>query len=412
MNEDKSAVDIKHCKHKVKKKPIKGFGLLETVIIIVITAIISGITTGVILYNSFDEKTGNSYSSLTNDENLKEFLDVYNSVSNEYYQKIDKKEMLEEAIEAMMNYLGDDYTSYLSEDETTLLSETLSGKYKGIGVSFRDKTILSVFKDSPAEKAGVKVNDIIVKVNNNDCANLDDNHIVELIQSNSENINLVVERLGKEISFDLKLDSLNVPAITYDVLNNDIGYIYISTFSNTLSEQVSSALNELEAKNIKSLIIDVRDNSGGYLVAALDVANLFLEKGKIVYSLQANNLQQIYYDESDEKRDYNITVLINKNTASAAEVLAAALKESYGSILIGNKSYGKGRVQQTKTLSNGKMVKYTTAKWLTPTNECIDGIGLTPDYEIDIKFQYNEAGEAISYEDTQLKKAIEILSKN
>ena len=288
----------------------------------------------------------------------------------------------------------------------------MSGKYKGIGVSFRDKTILSVFKDSPAEKAGVKVNDIIVKVNNNDCANLDDNHIVELIQSNSENINLVVERLGKEISFDLKLDSLNVPAITYDVLNNDIGYIYISTFSNTLSEQVSSALNELEAKNIKSLIIDVRDNSGGYLVAALDVANLFLEKGKIVYSLQANNLQQIYYDESDEKRDYNITVLINKNTASAAEVLAAALKESYGSILIGNKSYGKGRVQQTKTLSNGKMVKYTTAKWLTPTNECIDGIGLTPDYEIDIKFQYNEAGEAISYEDTQLKKAIEILSKN
>lgn len=412
MNEEKSPVDIKECNQRVKKKSIKGFGLLETVIIIVITAIISGITTGVILYNSFDEKTGNSYSSLTNDENLKEFLDVYNSVSNEYYQEIDKKEMLEEAIEAMMNYLGDDYTSYLSKDETTLLSETLSGKYKGIGVSFRDKTILSVFKGSPAEKAGVKVNDLIKKINNNDCTNLDDNQVVELIQSNSENINLIVERSGKEISFDLKLDSLNVPAITYDVLNNDIGYIYISTFSNTLSEQVSSALDELESKGIKSLIIDVRDNSGGYLVAALDVASLFLEKGKIVYSLQASNSQQIYYDESDEKRDYNITVLINKNTASAAEVLAAALKESYGSSLIGNISYGKGRVQQTKTLNNGKMVKYTTAKWLTPTNECIDGIGLTPDYEIDIEFQYNEAGEAIAYEDMQLKKAIEILSKN
>lgn len=407
MDEERYPVDI-----KIKKKSIKGFGLLETIIIIVITAIISGITTGVILYNSFNDKTGNSYSSLTGDENLKEFLDVYNSVSNEYYQKIDKKEMLEEAIEAMMDYLGDDYTSYLSEDETTVLSETLSGKYKGIGVSFRDKTILSVFKNSPAEIAGIMANDIIVRINDKDCAKMNDNEIVELIKEDSENINLVVNREGKELNFNLKLDSLNIPAITYDILDNGTGYIYISTFSNTLSEQVNSALIELEAKNIKSLIIDVRDNSGGYLVSALDVASLFLEKGKVVYSLQANNLLQAYYDETDDKRSYEIVVLINKNSASAAEVLAASLKESYGATLVGNTSYGKGKVQQTKMLSNGKMVKYTTARWLTPTNDCIDGIGIIPDYEIDLEYHYNESGEVISFDDTQLKKGVEILSKN
>lgn len=396
---------------KTKRKNIRGFGLIETIIIIVLTAIISGITTGVILYNSFDEKSINSYKNLTNDKNLKEFLDVYNSVSSEYYQEIDKEAMLEEAINAMMEYLGDDYTSYLNEDETSLLSETLSGKYKGIGVSFRDKTIVSVFKDSPAELVGLKENDIILKVNNKDCTSLDDNQIVSLIKENSDNVDLIIKRDNQELNFTVKLDSLNVPAISYDILDNNIGYLYISTFSNTLSEQVKNAINELELKGIKSLIIDVRDNSGGYLVAASDVASLFLEKGKAIYSLKSNELQQIYYDETDEKRDYNIAVLINKNSASAAEILAAALKESYGATLIGNTSFGKGRVQQTKKLSNGKMVKYTTAKWMTPNNNCIDSVGLKPDYEVDLIFNYNESGEAISYNDTQLKKAIEILGK-
>ena len=122
-------------------------------------------------------------------------------------------------------------------------------------------------------------------------------------------------------------------------------------------------------------------------------------------------MQQVYYDETDDKKDYNIVVLINKNTASAAEILAAALKESYGATLVGNTSYGKGRVQQTKKLSNGKMVKYTTAKWLTPTNNCVDGIGLTPDYEVNLKYYFNEAGEPIDYDDTQLEKAVELLNK-
>lgn len=395
----------------VKKKSAKGFGLIETIIIIVVTAIISGITTGVILYNTYDEKSPTSYNNLTDDENFKEFLDIYNSVSNEYYKDINKEEMLEEAIKAMMDYLGDDYTTYLTEEETNTLSDTLSGKYKGIGISFKDKMVVEVFKDSPAEVSGIKVNDVITKVNNKDCTNLKDTEIVSLIKENAEKVNIVVTRNEKEYSYEIKLDSLNVPAITSDITEEKIGYIYISTFSNTLAEQVKEALLELEKKNMKSLIIDVRDNAGGYLVAASDVANLFLEEGKTIYSLQANNQQEIFQDKTEEKREYDIAVLINKNSASASEILAAALKESYGATLIGNISYGKGKVQQTKTLSNGKMVKYTTAKWLTPTNECIDGKGLIPDYEVDLKINYDENGNVVSYDDTQLEKAIAILSE-
>lgn len=386
----------------------RGFGLLETIIIIILTSIISGITTGVILYNTYDSEKV-TYTEISDDENLKEFLNVYNSVSNKYYKEVDKKEMLEKAINAMIEYLGDDYTTYLSEEESTILSETLSGKYKGIGVSFKNKTIVEVFKNSPAEKAGIKTNDIIFKINGKDCSKLNDTEIVSLIKVNKKNVNLTIKRDSREIEFNLNLDSLNVPAISYKVIEKNIGYLYISTFSNTLQEQVSNALKDLEAQNMDSLIIDVRENAGGYLNAASDVASIFLEKGKTIYTLESNNVVEVYKDKTDEKRNYKIAVLINENSASASEILAAALKESYNATLVGSKSYGKGKVQQTMTLSNGDMVKYTTARWLTPSNKCIDGIGLIPDFEIKLKTKMENSN--ISYEDTQLKKAIEILSK-
>lgn len=394
----------------ISKKNTKGFGLLETIIIIVITAIISGIATGVILYNTYDNKEI-SYTKLTNDKNLKEFLEVYNKVSNQYYKEIDKEEMLEKAIDAMMDYLGDDYTTYLTEEETNILSDTLSGKYKGIGVSFKDKTIVEVFKNSPAEKAGIKKDDVIVSVNKNKCDNLSDTEIVSLIKENAKSVNISIKRKEEQLDFEINLDSLNVPAINYDIIEGNIGYIYISTFSNTLKEQVNEALLELEAENMEALIIDVRENAGGYLNAASDVASIFIEKGKTIYTLEANNAVEIYKDKTDEKRNYKIAVLINENSASASEILAASLKDSYGATLIGKTSYGKGKVQQTMTLSNGKMVKYTTAKWLTPKNVCIDGNGLTPDYEIELKVNYDENKKPISYTDTQLEKAIEVLSE-
>lgn len=402
----------------IMKKPkndnmkIKGFGLLETIIIIVITAIISGITTGVILFNSFDEKSLNSYKNLTSDKNLKEFLDVYSSVTNEYYKDINKEEMLERAIDAMMNYLGDDYTTYLNKEQTTLLSETLKGKYKGIGISFKDKKVMKVFENSPAESSGLKINDEIIEINGVDCKDLKDDKIVDLIKKQDSKANISVKRNNEILSFDIDIKELNVPAIAYEVIENSIGYIYISTFSNTVAEQVKNAVDKLEKQNIKSLIIDVRDNSGGYLTAAYDIASIFLEKDKIIYSLQSDSEQKVYYDKTDEKRNYKIAVLINGNSASSSEILAAALNESYGAILVGETSYGKGRVQQIKNLSNGKMIKYTSAKWLTPKNNCVDGKGLTPDYEVSIKLPDEKKDDISSFEDTQLKKAIELIKNS
>ena len=196
---------------------------------------------------------------------------------------------------------------------------------------------------------------------------------------------------------------MEFPITKYEVLSDtSIGYIYIKNFSKNLSSQVDKALSYLEFNNINSLIIDVRDNAGGYLSSAEEVASFFIENGKVIYSLESNNKKYTYKDTTKESRKYKIAVLINGGSASASEILAAALKDSYGAILVGTKSYGKGKVQQVVPLESGGSVKYTSAKWLTPSGKCIDGTGLNPDYHV-------VYSEEIPY-DSQINKAIELLS--
>ena len=164
-------------------------------------------------------------------------------------------------------------------------------------------------------------------------------------------------------------------------------------------------MTELESNGITSLIIDLRGNTGGYLKGATDIASIFIEKGKTLYYLENKEKKEEYKDETSELKNIPVIVLIDGTSASASEVLAAALKDSYGATLVGTLSYGKGKVQQTNKLEDGSMVKYTIAKWLRPNGECIDEIGIQPDYEIQL--EQSEEGYLI---DTQLEKAIELLS--
>ena len=389
-------------------KKQKGFSLLATIIIIVVTAIATGMSVGIILYNGYKNKLGVTYDTLTKDKALREFLEVYDSLSNEYYENIDKNKMIHKAIEAMTDYLDDQYTTYMTEQQKSLLEQQLNGEYKGIGVVIKGNIIDRVFKDSPADKKGVKVGDKIVKVNG-ETVSADASTIANLIKKNKDAATIVFERNEKQIELTIELSNLDVPVISYKVLEDNIGYIYMGSFSSTLAKQTKEALEELEKKNIKSLIVDVRDNVGGYLASANDVASLFLEKGKVIYYLSQNNEKAAYKDKTDEKTSYPIVVLINENTASSAEILAAALKESYGATLVGIKSYGKGKVQQTKTLTDGSMIKYTSALWYTPNGTCIDKKGLNPDYKIELDIEYNDNDEIVKINDTQLEKAKQLL---
>ncbi len=389
-----------------------GFQLRELIVVVVITSIITSITTGVIMYNNSRITNHVSGMDLSQDESLKEFLRVYASLIGDYYGDIDRTAMLEAAMKAMFDYLGEDYSNYLDPNQTNALAEKLQGEYQGIGVQIiSDNIIYKVFSDSPAEKTGLQVNDQIIRVNDVDVTSLRSSEVAGLIQSHmDEELFLDILREGQEMRFQLHAETLLLPAINYQVVHgssHEIGYLAISTFSNSVYQQVQDALMKMEQENIDSLIIDLRDNTGGYLSQATDISNLFLEKNKIIYSLQDKNDTVAYRDTTDEKRSYPIVVVVNDSTASASEILAAALKDSYGAVIVGEVTFGKGRVQQTRSLEDGSMIKYTTAKWLRPNGDCIDGVGIFPDIPVEIMMPV-EGEEVI---DTQLQKAISILDE-
>ena len=391
----------------------RGFSLAWVIGIVVVTSIISAITAGVIVYNNNKLSYDTTYGDLSNDKDLNEFLSVYANILSSYYEDVDTGALLDQAIAGMMDYLGDDYTTYLDDESTAELFDSLSGEYTGIGVSINnsDKSIVKVYKDTPASKAGIQEGDIIVGFNDTDVTNMTATEVVNLIKGSNDYFTLKLQRGTQTISVSLKNETLIAPNIDYYMVENtNIGYLSLQTFSNTLATQVKDALNELEKSGMKSLIIDLRNNTGGFLTAATDVANMFLEKGKRIYGLNYQNNITNFNDETSEHKEYEIVVLINENTASASEILAAALKESYGATLVGETSFGKGKVQQTMKLDDGSMVKYTSAYWLTPNGTCIDGIGINPDYYIVNEEVTDEAGN-ITIPDAQLNKAIEVLQE-
>jgi len=377
-------------------KRTKGFGLFGIIVIMIITALVSSVATGVIMLNNSAVGLDDSIVELSDDKDLQEFIEVYEVLIEKYYEDIDKKEMLNAAKEGMSEYLGDKYTTFLGDSEYEKIIDELSGTYDGIGITIENNKIISVTLHSPAQQAGLLKNDIIISINGFNVENMNSTAIGNLIKSNdSKTINMEVRRNEEILNFFVEKKEL--PTITYYKIDStNIGYLYIKNFSENLSIQVSKALKELENEGISSLIVDVRDNAGGYLSSAEETAALFLGKGKPIYSLRSNNNKYTYYDETNEHRNYPIVVLINGNSASAAEILAVALKESYNATLVGEKTYGKGKVQQVVD-----SFKFTSAEWLTPNGVCIDGIGLTPDYSV----IYSNAENY----DTQLNKAIDLL---
>lgn len=401
--------------NKETNKNSKVFNLSWILGIVVVTSIISALTTGVIIYNN--NKIGNklSYSDLSKDEKLNQFLEVYANITSDYYQDVNKEELLEKAISAMMSYLGDDYTTYLNNDNTNELMTQLAGKYNGIGVavSNEDKTITKVYDDTPASKAGIQAGDVIIGINNTDVSSLSATETVNMIKNNKDYFILKLKRGEEIISVSVKNENIMSPNIEYKVLEDTkIGYMSIDAFSSTLDVQMEKALKKLEGEGIISLIIDLRNNTGGYLDIASRITSMFVKKGEKIYSLNEKNQVKHYFDETDEHREYPIVILTNNNTASASEIMAAALKESYGAILVGETTFGKGKVQHTMKLEDGTMVKYTSAYWLTPNGTCIDEVGITPNYLVSNEEVLDDEENIKDIIDRQLEKAINLLSED
>ena len=353
--EDKDQENLEEINEEIEKirevivERKTGFNYLEVILIMIITLIIGGFFGGTVVKLT-DKQTTVSKKGNSNSQ-YQEFIDTYNDIKKNYYEKIDEDALLDAGIKGMLEFLGDKYSVYMDQDETDEFNEQVEGKYEGVGVEIvqdedENVSIYRVFEDSPAQRAGLKVGDVIQKVGDEDVTEKTTADISEMIKKSKEKkVRITILRDGESKEFTLERESIDIESVaikTFDVNNKKIGYIAISVFASNTEEQFSKKLKELEKEKIDGLIIDVRGNSGGYLNKVTDIASMFLEKGKVIYQLDTKGIVEQIRDESKEKRDYPIAVLINKGSASASEILAAALNESYGAYLVGSASYGKG----------------------------------------------------------------------
>ncbi len=353
-------------------------------------------------------------------------IQAYNRVKNildtRYYEPVDFNAALSTSIKGLSAGLKDPYTVYYTPDEMKQFLEDTSGHYVGIGVSVHmDEnyllTVADVFADSPAKEAGILKNDKIVKVNNEDVTPIKDaDLIVKKIKGNpGSKVRVTVFRpdLRDYLDFELERRSINVSYISSEVLDNKIGYIRIKQFDDDIAGDFEKELNDLIAKGIKGLVIDVRDNPGGDYSQVVKIADRIVPKGLIVYT---EDRQKRKDEEFSDARELNmpLSILVNSYSASASEILAACVKDYGKGTLVGKKTFGKGLVQAIDTrFTNGGGLKYTVARYFTPSGKSIHGEGVMPDIEVEMneKFKTTSIEDIPHNEDSQLKIAVEEIMK-
>ena len=389
-----------------------GFSISEVIIIMVI-AIMFGFLLGNIVNFIVFDKSG------SDEKELEELVTTYDNIVNNYYDDVNKEELIDAGIQGMINYLDDPYATYFSGEASDDFNQELAGSYEGIGIEVMLNngvvSVSKVFDNSSASKKGVKVGDVITKVNDIDINGKTLKEVVSMISgSDSKNkAKITVTRDGEELSFELSKGTIEIPVVSSEIYENNgkkIGYIKIDMFSSKVYKQFNNALKKLENKNIEGLVIDVRDNPGGYLSEVKNILCLFLNKKQVLYQLQTKDeTEKVYGTKKSIDRDYPVSVIINDESASASEILASAFKESYGSRVVGINSYGKGTVQSASDLSNGDTFKYTVQKWLTPKGNWVNDKGVVPTDRVETVLQ---EGETLTYEnDTMLQTAISVVSE-
>jgi len=346
-------------------------------------------------YESFDEKT-------------QEVLDVLNE---NYFENVDDQALYEEAIRGMVAGIGDPYTSYFTKEEYASFNEKLEGSYEGIGVvvSYGESediiVVVAPFKNSPGEKAGVKPSDRIIAVDEVDVIGMPLDEVVSRIKGEKgTTVVLTMRRGDEEIDIPIVRDVIEIPTVEKEMLEGQIGYIYLSAFDIVTVEQFKKALYELENQNAKGLIIDLRNNPGGYLQICVAIVEELLDKGMMVVYTEdkAGNREELITEDSN-KFDKPLVILINGNSASASEILAGAIKDHEKGVLVGETTFGKGLVQRTFDLEDQSAVKVTISRYYTPDGYYIHGVGIEPDVVV--------AYDPESEEDIQLNKAIEVINE-
>lgn len=346
---------------------------------------------------------------------LEMMIDAYN------LEEADKKKMTDYMYKGLIAGLEDPYAAYYTEEELNSVQQSLEGSYKGIGVLMTQNyetneiKVLRCYEGAPAGNSGLMPDDILLKVNGQDTAEMSLNEVVAIIQQGEEDmISLTVAREGEKepLTFSMEREKVEVPTVNAQMMEDEIGYIQITEFDSVTVSQFSDALKKLEEEGMEKLIVDVRNNPGGMLTSVCEILDQMLPEGLMVYTEDKEGNRSEYSSDEEHQFTKPLAVLVNENSASASEIFAGAIQDYDLGTIVGTTTYGKGIVQTTYSLEDGSALKLTTAKYYTPGGNDIHEKGITPDVAVESDESVQTPGAAEKESDIQLEKAIEILNEN
>lgn len=385
------------------------FGIKELIGIVIITTLVS-------FFAGFSIKQSNNIKTdLSNYEN--EIISNYKYILENSYKNVNGRDLVSAAIKGMIDCLEDPYADYINVSDVDNFNLIINGEYQGIGVQIgynenKEPVITYVFPSSPADNSGLKINDILVSIEDIKVSNKTSDEIKDIVNGFDGEFKVSYKRDEKQYETILKREIVTVKSVVknlYERENKKIGYIKLTNFAANSYEQFKETLESLESDDIESLIIDLRDNTGGQLRTVDNIVSLFIDENNVIYQMKEKGKITKYYSHGNNNRKYPIVVLVNENSASASELMTGALKEVYNATIIGVNTYGKGTAQEVRTLENGEQYKFTTREWLTAKGNSIEKVGIEPNIKVEQDSKYfNEPTEE---NDVQLQSAITFLCK-
>ena len=397
-------------KKEKKKHPFRN-GFLSGVAVCLVIALMVVIVKETMLHST----VGSGFMTKHGVEKVNLLSDV---IDQYYYKDITDEEKMEGIYKGLMSSTNDKYTDYYSPKEFKDLMVTMEGDYGGIGATLsqdkatKEVSVVEVYEGSPAARAGLERGDIVISVDGHlgTDESLDD-FVQRIRGEEGTSIEMVYKRDDQEHTIEITREEVIVPSVSHRMLDDKIGYIRISSFVNGTQKDFEDALADLQSQGMQGIVFDMRDNGGGMVDSVVAILDDILPAGTVVYTMDKSGKREDYTSDDAKKIDIPVTVLVNDNTAGAAEIYTGAIRDfNYGTI-IGTNTFGKGIVQSTVPLSDGSAVKITVATYYTPSGECIHEKGIKPDIELEFSYADENPTEYDELKDNQVQKAMEVLGE-
>lgn len=417
-NEEKK-IKVENKKIRLDKEKIISNALTASLTILIVGMV--AISLYIVVWPKIKEET--NVSKVENSEENSAYIDRIKEamvkIQTTYVEDVDMEKMVEGAIDGMASSTGDPYTRYVAKEEFDNMLVEGTEEYDGIGVhiTFDTETkgilVLGVMPNSPAQREGVKSNDVILQIDDSLVTFENYRESVDKLKGKAgEKVSLKIKRADEIISKDVVREKIATNNTESEVLDSNIGYIRIWSFENDIYKQFKTQYDDLMSKNVTGLIVDVRNNPGGLVTETVNILNLLLPKCDVLKLVQKDGTTKIYKTDGENEIKIPLVVLVNSSSASASEIFASAIKDANKGILIGNKTYGKGIVQTIQRLSAQDAISITTAKYYTPSGIEIHKNGIEPNIVVDLPEEVKNDTAVERTKDTQLQKAIEYIKTN